>query len=68
MSIGLFLGMVACLEVGFRLGRRSSVASPELAHEGVGTIEAAVFGAPPDQASTDAKHWEFLIPALTMAR
>ena len=42
-SIGLFLGMVACLEMGFRVGSRSSATSPELAHEGLGAIEAAVF-------------------------
>ena len=42
LSVGLFFGMVVCLEVGYRLGRRSSE-NPELAHEGVGAIEAAVF-------------------------
>jgi len=40
LSIGVFVGMVACLEVGYRLGRRGS---EDLAHEGIGTIEAAVF-------------------------
>jgi ABC-type glycerol-3-phosphate transport system permease component len=43
LSIALFLGMVACLEAGFRIGLRSSTTNPELAHEGIGVIEAAVF-------------------------
>jgi hypothetical protein len=38
----LFLGTVACLEVGYRLGGRQ-FDTPELAHEGTGAIEAAVF-------------------------
>ena len=42
LSIGLFVGMVACLDVGYRLGHRSSE-NPDLMHEGVGAIEAAVF-------------------------
>jgi hypothetical protein len=40
LSIGVFFGIVACLEAGYRLGRRSS---DDLAHEGIGAIEAAVF-------------------------
>jgi len=42
VSIGLFLGMVACLEAGYRIGRYASQKT-ESAHEGTGTIEAAVF-------------------------
>ena len=42
-SAGLFVGMVACLDAGYRIGCRSSARHPELAHEGVGAIEAAVF-------------------------
>ena len=42
LSVGLSVGMVVCLEVGYRLGRRSSE-NPELTHEGIGAIEAAVF-------------------------
>jgi hypothetical protein len=42
-SLGLFLGMLACLEAGYRIGWRSSKRHAELAHEGVGAIEAAVF-------------------------
>ena len=38
----LFFGTLACLEVGYRMGRSSSE-NPDLAHEGIGTIEAAVF-------------------------
>jgi|CZKD01.1.fsa_nt_gi hypothetical protein len=41
-SVGLFVGILACLEVGFRIGR-SSERSTEAAHEGIGVIEAAVF-------------------------
>jgi hypothetical protein len=40
LSGGAFLGIIACLEAGYRLGRRQS---EETAHEGVGAIEAAVF-------------------------
>jgi hypothetical protein len=40
LSIGVFLGMLACLEIGYRLGRRNSEDS---AHEGIGAIEASVF-------------------------
>jgi len=43
LSIGLFFGMVICLEAGFRVGRRSSAANQQLAHEGIGVIEATVF-------------------------
>jgi len=40
LSLGAFAGIVACLEVGYRLGRRRS---EEMAHEGIGALEAAVF-------------------------
>lgn len=43
VAIGLFVGMVACLEGGFRIGRQASTRHPELTHEGIGAIEAAVF-------------------------
>jgi len=39
----LFIGILACLEIGYRLGRRNLVKNPERAHEGIGVIEAAVF-------------------------
>jgi hypothetical protein len=42
VSIGLFLGVLACLEGGYRLGCFASQKT-ESAHEGTGTIEAAVF-------------------------
>src|SRR5947209_19156107 len=42
VGIGVFLGMIVCLEAGYRLGRRNSEPA-ELAHEGIGAIEAAVF-------------------------
>jgi len=42
VSAGLFLGMVACLEAGYRMGGYASQKT-ESAHEGTGTIEAAVF-------------------------
>jgi hypothetical protein len=40
--IGLFIAMVVCLEAGYRLARRRIRISGE-AHEGLGSIEAAVF-------------------------
>jgi hypothetical protein len=39
----LFAGMMACLEIGYRIGRRNSAELPELSHEGTGVIEAAIF-------------------------
>jgi hypothetical protein len=43
VSIGLFVGILASLEAGFRIGRRNSEKYSEAAHEGIGVIEAAVF-------------------------
>jgi len=43
LAIGLFVGVVACLDGGYRIGRRASVRHPDRAHEGIGAIEAAVF-------------------------
>jgi hypothetical protein len=31
VSIGLFVGILACLEIGFRIGRRTSEKHPEAA-------------------------------------
>ncbi len=42
VSIGLFVGMLLCLEAGFRIGHYLSQRN-EYAHEGTGTIGAAVF-------------------------
>ena len=43
VSIGLFLGILVCLQIGYRIGRRSSEEQPQSSHEGIGVIEAAVF-------------------------
>jgi hypothetical protein len=43
MSVGLFCGILLCLEIGFRIGLTSSKRNHELAYEGTGTIDAAVF-------------------------
>lgn len=43
LSVGLFAGMVVCLELGYRIGCSGAGKAPQLAHEGIGTIEAAVF-------------------------
>jgi hypothetical protein len=42
VPIGLSVGMVACLEAGYRIGRYASNKN-QAAHEGTGTIGAAVF-------------------------
>ena len=42
VAVLLFFAMVVCLEIGYRSGRRNSK-NPDLAHEGTGAIEAAVF-------------------------
>ena len=43
ISIALFVGILVCLEVGYRVGLRGNAKHPESAHEGIGVIEAAVF-------------------------
>jgi hypothetical protein len=43
LSAGIFFGILICLEVGFRIGIASSRKNHELAYEGTGTIDAAVF-------------------------
>jgi hypothetical protein len=43
LSSGLFLALLASLEIGFRMARSSGRRNPECAHEGTGAIEAAVF-------------------------
>jgi hypothetical protein len=40
----LFFGMLALLEAGWRWGKRRLAQDPEGAKEGVGTVDAAVFG------------------------
>ena len=42
-SIGVFIAIVGCLEIGFRLGRRDAEKLSKAAHEGIGPLEAAVF-------------------------
>jgi hypothetical protein len=42
LSVGLFFGMAACLEAGYRLGSYASQRA-EAAHEGTSTIDAAIF-------------------------
>lgn len=43
LSTLVFLGLVVCLEIGFRLGRRNAAKHQESAYEGLSSIEAAVF-------------------------
>ena len=40
LSVAIFVGIIGCLEVGYRMGRRRR---ESLAYEGIGAIEAAVF-------------------------
>ncbi len=42
VAISLFVGMLVCLELGYRLGRYA-IGKTASSHEGTGTIEAAVF-------------------------
>src|SRR6266567_2591681 len=42
VSIALFVGMLLCLEAGYRIGGYAKRRT-ESSHEGTGTIEAAVF-------------------------
>jgi hypothetical protein len=43
LSAALFVGLIVCLEIGFRLGLARSRSNADLRHEGIGAIEAAVF-------------------------
>jgi hypothetical protein len=43
LSISVFFGLLASLEVGYRVGRHSSEEQPQLAFHGIRAIEAAVF-------------------------
>jgi hypothetical protein len=42
VSVGLFAGMLLCLDAGFRLGRRAS-RQQSSSHAGIGALEAAVY-------------------------
>jgi len=43
ISTALFFGIIVCLEIGYRIGRRGLVKNHASTHEGIGVIEAAVF-------------------------
>jgi hypothetical protein len=43
-TVGLFLGMLVCLNLGRRIGVRRLASDPDGATVGVGTLEGAVFG------------------------
>lgn len=43
LSIGLFIGMMVCLELGYRFGSRQAHLNPD-AQEGISALDAAVFG------------------------
>jgi len=43
LSTSLFLGILLCLEIGYRIGTRNLQKHSAGAHEGIGVIEAAVF-------------------------
>ncbi len=42
LSLGLCVGMIGCLELGYRIGRRRAQTVTS-AHEGIGAIAAAIF-------------------------
>ncbi len=44
MTVCILLGMVVCLEIGHRLGKRKLAADPEGAMLGHGVVESAIFG------------------------
>jgi hypothetical protein len=43
-SVAVFLGIIGCLEIGYRVGRQSRKRHPDSAHEGISVFEASVFG------------------------
>lgn len=43
IASALLVGILLCLELGFRMGRQAREKHPEWAHEGIGVIDAAVF-------------------------
>lgn len=43
-SIGLFCAMIACMELGWRWGRREHLGDPQSPEKGLSTIQASVFG------------------------
>ena len=40
---GLFAGILACLEIGYRIGRNRARKNSEVGLEGIGAMEAAIF-------------------------
>lgn len=43
-AVGLFIGMLVCLEIGRRIGIRRMAQDPEGARQGVAAVEGSVFG------------------------
>ena len=43
LALGLFVGLLVCLDIGYRLGHRAAEKYSDAAHEGIGVIEAAIF-------------------------
>ena len=43
LLFGLFVGLLACLEIGYRIGRNNYRKNHALAYEGTGTLEGALF-------------------------
>jgi hypothetical protein len=43
MSVFLFVAILVCLEIGYRIGRHNTEKYAGAAHDGIGVIEAAVF-------------------------
>jgi len=42
--VGLFIGMLICLNIGYCIGRKRLKKDPEAARGGMGTLDAAIFG------------------------
>ena len=40
---GLFAGLLACLEIGYRIGRNRARKNSVVGFEGIGAMEAAIF-------------------------
>ena len=44
LTVGLLLGLIACMDIGFRLGKRRMARTGEDLPSGVGASEASIFG------------------------
>jgi hypothetical protein len=44
LSSALFAGVLVCLELGYRLGKKEGADDPAAARAGVGAVEGALFG------------------------